>query len=117
MAAAGTTASGASTAADLEADVCILGAGIIGLCTALALLQADPGLRVVLLDRAAPCSGATGAGQGYLWLAHRDVHSPLFTMAAQSRELWTELLAPMVPQLTVDALEWQVRMSDRGGCY
>lgn len=51
---------------------------------------------------------APNAGQGYLWLAHRDVHSPLFTMAAQSRELWSELLAPAVPQLTADALEWQV---------
>ena len=31
--------------------MCIIGAGIIGLCTALALLQADPELRVVLVDR------------------------------------------------------------------
>ena len=39
------------SSADLQADVCIIGAGIIGLCTALALLQADPELRVVLVDR------------------------------------------------------------------
>ncbi|PRW45110.1 glycine oxidase isoform X1 isoform A [Chlorella sorokiniana] len=94
-------------AGDIMADVCILGAGIIGLCSALVLLRADPALRVVLVDRKLPCSGATGAGQGYLWLAHRDVHSPLFTMAAQSRELWSQLLASAVPQLTADALEWQ----------
>ncbi len=93
----------------MEVDVCILGAGIIGLCTALALLQADPSLRVALLDRAAPCAGATGAGQGYLWLAHRDVGSPLFRLAAQSRAMWRELLAPAVPQLTAAAVEWQVR--------
>lgn len=63
-----TAAAAASPAAekpgDLEADVVVLGAGIIGLCTALALLRADPLLRVAVLDRKSPCSGATGAGQG-----------------------------------------------------
>lgn len=42
----------------------MLGAGIIGLCSALALLRGDPTARVVLLDRQEPCAGATGAGQG-----------------------------------------------------
>lgn len=42
----------------------VVGAGVIGLCTALALLQADSQLSVALLDQAVPCSGATGAGQG-----------------------------------------------------
>ena len=49
--------SSAASAADLQADVCIIGAGIIGLCTALALLRADPEIRVVLVDRQVPCSG------------------------------------------------------------
>lgn len=44
----------------------VVGAGVIGLATALALLHADRRLSVALLDRAAPCAGATGAGQGYL---------------------------------------------------
>ncbi|KAL4431222.1 hypothetical protein ABPG75_006478 [Micractinium tetrahymenae] len=107
VAAAAASSAGASSAADLEVDVCILGAGIIGLCTALTLLRADPGLRVALLDRQVPCSGATGAGQGYLWLAHRDVGSPLFQLAAESRAMWRELLAPAVPELTTAAVEWQ----------
>ena len=92
----------------------VLGAGIIGLCTSLALLRADPGLRVVLLDSKMPCAGATGAGQGYLWLAHRDVGSPAYAMAARSREMWAQLLAPTVPQLTQAAVEWQVRRGGRG---
>lgn len=53
-----------TAAADIEADVAIVGSGIIGLCAALTLLRADPELRVVLLDREEPCAGATGAGQG-----------------------------------------------------
>jgi glycine/D-amino acid oxidase-like deaminating enzyme len=36
--------------------------------------------------------GATGAGQGYLWMAHRDPASPLWQLAARSRELWQEFL-------------------------
>lgn len=88
--------------------MCILGAGIIGLATALALLRADASLRVALLDRQVPCAGATGAGQGYLWLAHRDVGSPAYTLAARSMEMWGQLLAPAVPELTPAALEWQV---------
>ena len=47
----------------LEVDVCILGAGILGLCTALALLREDERLRVALVDREVPCAGATGAGE------------------------------------------------------
>ncbi len=68
-------AAGAAGAAspDVTADVCILGAGIIGLCSALALLRADPSVKVVLVDRKVPCSGATGAGEAGLlgyWVLH-----------------------------------------------
>lgn len=42
-------------------DVVIVGAGIIGLSIARQfLLESD--LSVAVVDRAAPCSGATGAG-------------------------------------------------------
>ena len=95
---------------DIEVDVCVLGSGIIGLCTSLALLRADPKLRVALVDSALPCAGATGAGQGYLWLAHRDPASPAWQLAVRSRQMWQELLAPTVPQLTQAAVEWQVRL-------
>ncbi len=63
---------------DVETDVVVIGAGIIGLCIAHAVLQADERLSVVVVDRAEPCAGATGAGQGYIWLAHRRVDTLLF---------------------------------------
>jgi glycine/D-amino acid oxidase-like deaminating enzyme len=98
----------APTSSDVEVDMCVLGAGIIGLCTSLALLRADPQLRVALVDAAQPCAGATGAGQGYLWLAHRDPASPAWQLAVRSKQLWQELLASTLPQLTQGAVEWQV---------
>lgn len=55
-------AAAAAPTGDLEVDVCILGAGILGLCTALVLLREDEHLKVALVDREVPCSGATGAG-------------------------------------------------------
>lgn len=62
-AAAAAASAAGPTSQDIAADVCILGAGIIGLCSTLALLRADPALSVVLVDRKVPCSGATGAGE------------------------------------------------------
>lgn len=100
----------AATAASrpTAADVAIVGAGIIGLCTALELQRGDSALRVVLLDARVPCSGATGAGQGYLWLAHRVPGGPLFEVATRSTRLWRELLeAGAQHGLDPVALEWQ----------
>ena len=52
---------------DWEADVVVVGAGVIGLFIADALLSsANPELadvRVALIDSAEPCAGATGAGE------------------------------------------------------
>ncbi|PSC67997.1 FAD-dependent oxidoreductase [Micractinium conductrix] len=66
-----------------------------------------PATGVVLLDRNEPCAGATGAGQGYLWLAHRDPSSPAWQLAMGSKAMWPQLLAPVVPELTAEAVEWQ----------
>ena len=56
-------AAAASPSPDLHVDVCILGAGVIGVWTTLALLRSEPDLRVALVDARQPCAGATGAGQ------------------------------------------------------
>lgn len=157
-------AAAAPSAGDLDVDVCILGAGILGLCTALVLLREDERLKVALVllrclhallprcfmlfpcvptvsmpancfhalfplaefacletaqpfpssfqvalvDREVPCAGATGAGQGYVWLSHREIGSPAFALAARSKQMWGELLAPAVPELSKQAVEWQV---------
>ncbi|WPT15069.1 hypothetical protein PSENEW3_00003010 [Picochlorum sp. SENEW3] len=79
-------------------DVIVVGAGVVGLFIASRLLQR--GYTVVLLESAQGlCSGATGAGQGYIWQSHRD---PLavgaWKMAEQSKQEWKELLSPHVQE-------------------
>lgn len=43
-------------------DVVIVGAGIIGLTIARQFLMGSEDLSVAIVDKAVPCSGATGAG-------------------------------------------------------
>jgi glycine/D-amino acid oxidase-like deaminating enzyme len=80
---------------NISTDVVVVGSGIIGLSIASALLRADDKLQVLLLDRAGLCAGATGAGQGYLWLAHRDPVANLATwqLATRSVKLWGDMMA------------------------
>lgn len=51
-------------ASDLQADVCVVGAGIVGLTTAYELARA--GRRVVVLDQAGICAGQTARTTGHL---------------------------------------------------
>ena len=50
---------------DRDADVVIVGAGFTGLWTAHSLLRADPGLRVVVLEREVAGFGASGRNGGW----------------------------------------------------
>eukprot|EP00897_Mesotaenium_endlicherianum_P008020 jgi/Mesen1/7246/ME000373S06312 len=75
----------------LEVDVAIVGAGIIGLSLAHELLTSTD-LRVALIDAKQPCAGATGAGQGYIWMAHRLPGGAGWDLAARGKELWEALL-------------------------
>jgi glycine/D-amino acid oxidase-like deaminating enzyme len=50
---------------DLAADVCIVGAGFTGLWTARALAQADPTLRIVVVDKEVVGFGASGRNGGW----------------------------------------------------
>jgi glycine/D-amino acid oxidase-like deaminating enzyme len=52
-------------AGDLEADVCIVGAGFTGLWTARALALADPALRIVVVDKEVVGFGASGRNGGW----------------------------------------------------
>ncbi len=91
-----------------QVDVCVVGSGIIGLSVSLSLLRTDPSIRVALIERAGLCAGATGAGQGYIWLAHRDPSSPMWQLATHSRALWREWLDEgTVGPLTDATVEWQ----------
>lgn len=51
---------------DRDADVCIVGAGYTGLWTAYYLKQADPGLRITLLEARFAGFGASGRNGGWL---------------------------------------------------
>jgi glycine/D-amino acid oxidase-like deaminating enzyme len=52
-----------------EADVCIVGAGFTGLWTAYYLSRADPGLRVIVLERKFAGFGASGRNGGWVTAA------------------------------------------------
>lgn len=83
--------------------VCIHRAGIIGLLTAVQLLQRN--MSVALVEKKQLCAGATGAGQGYLWMAHRNPNSVGWELAFSSMPLWQKALQkdPALSQ----AIEWQ----------
>jgi glycine/D-amino acid oxidase-like deaminating enzyme len=57
---------GAPLPGDMEADVAIVGAGYTGLWTAYYLKQAEPSLRVVLLEKEFAGFGASGRNGGWL---------------------------------------------------
>ncbi|KAM7527495.1 hypothetical protein LguiB_030905 [Lonicera macranthoides] len=78
--------SSTSTASHMY-DVVIVGAGIIGLTIARQfLLESD--LSVAVVDAAVPCAGATGAGQGYIWLVHKTPENDKWELIMRSRRLW-----------------------------
>lgn len=51
---------------DADADVCIIGAGLTGLWAAHYLAEADPALRIIVLEAEFPGFGASGRNGGWL---------------------------------------------------
>ncbi len=51
-------------------DAIVIGAGVVGACSALSLTNA--GLRVLVIDRGPVASGTTGAGEGISWSQIRN---------------------------------------------
>src|SRR5690349_15610793 len=51
---------------DISADVAIIGGGFVGLWTALALKELEPGLRVVVLEAGHCGEGASGLNGGFV---------------------------------------------------
>lgn len=86
-----------------EHDVVVVGAGIIGLSIARQLLL-ESDLSVAVVDAGLPCSGATGAGQGYIWMAHKTPGSDTWELAMRSKHLWGEL-AQSVRRRGLDPLQ------------
>jgi glycine/D-amino acid oxidase-like deaminating enzyme len=82
---------------DVEADVAIVGGGYTGLWTALALLERDPGLRVVLLEAEPVCGlGPSGRNGGFL--------ETLWPRAAELVRLFGEAGAVAVARASEGAL-------------
>lgn len=67
----------------MTADALVIGAGIAGAATALALQEA--GMRCTLVDRHQPAWGASGRNPGFLWLQTKAAGIPMrFSLAARS---------------------------------
>lgn len=75
----------------LDFDIVIVGAGVIGLTIARQLLL-NTDLSVAIVDAKGPCAGATGAGQGYIWMGYRTPESDKWELEARSKHLWEEFV-------------------------
>lgn len=73
-------------------DVVVVGAGVIGAACAEALTAA--GLSVAVLDRGAPASGTTAAGEGNVLVSDK-APGPELALARDSRRRWPQLLAAL----------------------
>ena len=69
-------------------DAIVIGAGIVGACSALSLTNA--GLKVMVIDRGSVASGTTGAGEGNILVSDKDP-GPELELALKSRDLWFEM--------------------------
>ena len=69
-------------------DVIIIGAGVIGVSTALQLTSA--GLKVLILDRGGVASGTTSAGEGNILVSDKEP-GPELDLALRSRNGWFEI--------------------------
>ncbi len=69
-------------------DAIIIGAGVIGVSTALELTSA--GLKVLILDRGSVASGTTSAGEGNILVSDKEP-GPELDLALRSRNAWFEL--------------------------
>jgi FAD dependent oxidoreductase TIGR03364 len=87
---------------ELQADVCVVGAGMVGLAHAFEARRR--GLSVVLLERDAHAVGASVRNFGHLFVGSQP-DGPVLEMALRSRERWLELAAaaglPLVNEGTI----------------
>lgn len=84
---------------ELQADVTVIGAGIVGAATAYAL--ACRGLAVHLVERDAPARGTSGACEGNLVLWDRPT-APDLELARRSHARWAELAGELLEETGLD---------------
>ncbi|XP_022727700.1 uncharacterized protein LOC111283423 isoform X1 [Durio zibethinus] len=95
--------SGPVKASSHSFDVVIVGAGIIGLTIARQFLIGSD-LSVAVVDKAVPCSGATGAGQGYIWMVNKNPGSETWELTKRSHQLW-KMLAETIRDQGMDPFQ------------
>jgi glycine/D-amino acid oxidase-like deaminating enzyme len=69
-------------------DAIVIGAGVVGTATALALTNAD--LKVLVIDRGNVAQGTTSAGEGNILVSDKEP-SPELDLALRSRDAWFEV--------------------------
>ena len=79
-------------------DVIVIGAGLVGTATALALAEA--GARVTLVEGAFAGSGSTGAAMGHLVVM--DDSPAQLALTAHSRRRWHTLAETLPPDAEQD---------------
>src|SRR5580698_3740688 len=73
-----------------EFDLAVVGAGIVGLATALAGVRR--GLRVVVIDRDAQANGASVRNFGFITVTGQE-RGAMWRRARRSSEVWREIAA------------------------
>ena len=71
-------------------DLAVVGAGIVGLATALAGIRR--GLRVVVIDRDAQANGASVRNFGFITVTGQERRA-MWARARRTREVWSEVAA------------------------
>jgi D-hydroxyproline dehydrogenase subunit beta len=69
-------------------DLAVVGAGIVGLATALAGVRR--GLRVIVIDRDAQANGASVRNFGFITVTGQERHS-MWARARRTRDVWSEV--------------------------
>ncbi len=77
--------------------VVVIGAGVVGACTALALV--DAGLEVVVVERAQAAAGTTSRGEGNALVSDKPP-GPELLLALDSRRRWAQLADRLGPGAT-----------------
>lgn len=84
----------------MNADVVVIGAGVVGACCARACAEA--GLSVIVVDRGAVASGTTGGGEGNILVSDKEP-GPELDLALLSRELWAQMAGELGDSFELDA--------------
>jgi len=84
----------------MNADVIVIGAGIVGACCAHYCARA--GLSVIVVDRGSVAGGTTGAGEGNILVSDKEP-GPELDLALLSRELWAQMAGELGDSFELDA--------------